>query len=233
MVRQEPEHRYIFVIDTEQYAGNFERDLCAYCTGEIGDCGRGDRYAKLFAQEVPEATNPFGCGSLDHRPDDSDNPCLRPCAIWPTPGWYNTGLGGHFRDDPANDDIALAQCSAAAVKYEEDVIAQVERNRSLSPEEKIKTHWTDATIDKQVTSHKDKIEKIKAITFLVKHPAYLSIAIFFYEKPNEAQVAMIKSRALRFSEARKQYGHSWECDPITITGFRLIDVVTTLHETSV
>lgn len=28
---------YAFVIDTEQYAGNFEREIGAYCTGTIGE----------------------------------------------------------------------------------------------------------------------------------------------------------------------------------------------------
>jgi hypothetical protein len=33
---------YVFIIDTEQYAGNFEREMCAYCTGILGDCEVGE-----------------------------------------------------------------------------------------------------------------------------------------------------------------------------------------------
>lgn len=27
-----------FIIDTDSYSGNFEREMCAYITGHIGDC---------------------------------------------------------------------------------------------------------------------------------------------------------------------------------------------------
>jgi len=33
-----PKEGFAFVIDTEQYAGNFEREMTAYLTGHIGDC---------------------------------------------------------------------------------------------------------------------------------------------------------------------------------------------------
>jgi len=233
MVRQEPEHRYIFVIDTEQYAGNFERDLCAYCTGEIGGCGRGDNYAKIFAQEVPEDSNPFGCASLDHRPDDSDHPCRRPCAIWPTPGWYNDGMGGHFRDDLANDAEALAHYIEQGVQEQQKQIDQLERNRGLSESERTSTGWSHDAIEFHLAERRKGIVALRAKTSITKHPAYLSVAIFFYEKPNEAQIAMVKSRALKFPEAKKQRGRAWDQYDITITGFRIIDVVTTMTETEV
>ncbi len=33
-----------FVIDTDKYAGNFEREMCAYVTGKIGECGVGSEH---------------------------------------------------------------------------------------------------------------------------------------------------------------------------------------------
>ncbi len=35
---QEQPNPYLFVIDTDTYAGNFEREMCAYVTGQIGEC---------------------------------------------------------------------------------------------------------------------------------------------------------------------------------------------------
>ncbi|KKK83825.1 hypothetical protein LCGC14_2789530, partial [marine sediment metagenome] len=32
---------WIFIIDTDSYAGNFEREMCAYITGRVGECGVG------------------------------------------------------------------------------------------------------------------------------------------------------------------------------------------------
>ena len=34
-----------FIIDTDQYAGNFERELCAWTTGQIGECEVGKEYS--------------------------------------------------------------------------------------------------------------------------------------------------------------------------------------------
>jgi len=42
---------YKFIIDTDQYAGNFEREMCAYLTGTVGECGVGDEFAELFSKE--------------------------------------------------------------------------------------------------------------------------------------------------------------------------------------
>jgi len=39
---------FIFVIDTDTYAGNFERPMCAYMTGRVGECGVGEEFAEMF-----------------------------------------------------------------------------------------------------------------------------------------------------------------------------------------
>ena len=36
-----PKEGYAFVVETNQYAGNFEREMCAYVTGAVGECGVG------------------------------------------------------------------------------------------------------------------------------------------------------------------------------------------------
>jgi len=43
---------YIFVIDTDYYAGNFERNLCAYATGYVGECGVGRQMAQQFYEDM-------------------------------------------------------------------------------------------------------------------------------------------------------------------------------------
>ena len=91
--------KYIFIIDTDKYSGNFEREMTAYLTGRIGECEVGDSQAKSFENEVGEV--------FDNVIDvaDEDNGCMRPCVIWTTPGWFNNGVGGMFRDG----DEKLAQ----------------------------------------------------------------------------------------------------------------------------
>ena len=77
------------VIDTDKYAGNFDRDLTAYCTRIIGECGRGDdlaqKYSGMYFENVlRQVTDEHGC--------------RRPCAIHWTPDLYNDGLGGVYRE---------------------------------------------------------------------------------------------------------------------------------------
>ena len=51
------EKRYLFVIDTSEYAGNFSRELCAYVTGMWDNETQGDYESDLFHEEVEG--NPF------------------------------------------------------------------------------------------------------------------------------------------------------------------------------
>lgn len=82
---------FAFIIDTDSYAGNFERELCAYITGHIGDCGVGEVNAARFKDEVGE---PFENVTVEA----DDHGCCRPVTICPTPGWFNDGMGSHYEE---------------------------------------------------------------------------------------------------------------------------------------
>lgn len=87
--------QYIFVVHTKKYSGNFERELCGYITGQVGECGVGDNTADEFKEEVSTELQELFDEMIEQVPDE-DNGCYRPCVIWPTPGRYNNGRGGHF-----------------------------------------------------------------------------------------------------------------------------------------
>lgn len=89
---------YIFVINTNKYAGNFERELCAYCTGIIGECEVGQEEAKIFLIETDCAKedNPFE-DKVAQVPDDHG--CTRPCSIFDCNGKYNS-VAIYFYDEP-------------------------------------------------------------------------------------------------------------------------------------
>ena len=83
---------YAVLIDTNRYAGNFERELCAYVTGQVGECEVGTPdpdydYEVEFSEKVTQ-TNQDGC--------------WRPCeiAVEPTTGLYNT-VAIFFNDQPS------------------------------------------------------------------------------------------------------------------------------------
>lgn len=64
------------VIETNMYAGNFERELCAYATGATGCCGVGsnlvdDKIANMFYEYV----------DTYYHMDDNESPCGRPVTM--------------------------------------------------------------------------------------------------------------------------------------------------------
>lgn len=102
--------KYIFVIDTDQYAGNFEREMCACCTGQIGECEVGEEESKKFRTEVGEEVYDIMDELVEQRPDDHG--CSRPTSLWRTP-IYLSPKGGHnsvaifFYDMPSEDILTV------------------------------------------------------------------------------------------------------------------------------
>jgi hypothetical protein len=99
---------YIFVAHTNMYSGNFERDMCAFATGLIGECGVGDDYAEQFQEEcgmdVYDKFQEMQVSLAD------EHGCHRPCTIWPTPGRKNDGMGKHSNGNagfPAYESVAI------------------------------------------------------------------------------------------------------------------------------
>lgn len=91
----------LFIIDTNEYAGNFERELVAYITGAVGECGVGDDYAEMFQEDVDPAMQTQFSNTIA-QVDFEDDGCLRPAMIWETPGRLNNGVGVCYDDTPQN-----------------------------------------------------------------------------------------------------------------------------------
>ncbi len=45
---------FVLEFNTDSYAGNFERQACAYATGWVGDCGVGQVEADLFFEDIKD-----------------------------------------------------------------------------------------------------------------------------------------------------------------------------------
>jgi hypothetical protein len=93
---------FILCLDTDQYAGNFERELTAYCTGAIGECGVGVDEMEYFFDEVPEEFHKAFENKIISLPDEHGT--CRPCITVATPGWVNNGMMGCKRGN-LNDPI--------------------------------------------------------------------------------------------------------------------------------
>jgi len=91
-----PSDEKVIVVDTEEYSGNFERQMVAYITGLLGECGMGEKLAALAKKELPLPVLEW---FEEHVVMTSDEHGVhRPASISPTPGWYNDGRGNHYRD---------------------------------------------------------------------------------------------------------------------------------------
>jgi hypothetical protein len=86
--KQGKSKQYLFVIDTNSYAGNFERNMCGYVTGQTdGDEeGHGAKDAKIARLESPDMVSRLddiiGCSSKGS-----------PVSIFPNPKYGNNGHG--------------------------------------------------------------------------------------------------------------------------------------------
>jgi hypothetical protein len=179
-----PDDLFAFVVDTTTYAGSFERQLTAYCTGCVGECGVGERMADLFLEEERSFAEELK-NTIAQVPDEHG--CLRPASIFPTPGWWNDGLGNEWPNEDWGKEHTIEQYRKAARE------AGLEEGRSPG-----------------------------------KHPAYLSVAMFFHEAPRQALIRLLEHRAKKFAKEIGAMGGFLPSDghiePIPITGLRLVQL---------
>ena len=184
----------IFVVDTSEYAGDFEKDLCYFLTGKP------DAYYKpkfVFHTEFPNITDYFD-DHLVYLTDEEEDSCYH--TICPTPGMLNvdTCQGWKVGADP---QVALEQ-------YKQGRRAHWERFRDTSEKE---VAAGNRSWQKTLDYSKEELSKVDKLTELPKLPFYGSVAIFL-NKPTEEVIDFLKKRATQFCSERG----------IHIRGFRLL-----------
>lgn len=97
---------YMIYVDTEDYSGNFERELVAFATG----CSHHD-YDHQGIHAIANAARAqmkFGdwwkYHIQEHQGDDDEYPESY-ANIAPTPGWFNNGMGGDFKIGTPGVDV--------------------------------------------------------------------------------------------------------------------------------
>lgn len=111
---------FILAIDTTEHAGSFEREMCAFCTGQVGECEIGSKQADAFNAWYAASHgdgNPFDV-IVDLVMDDTG--ILRPCVKLPTPGRWSDGLGRHFDDadlDPAKGQMKYPALETVGIYF--------------------------------------------------------------------------------------------------------------------
>lgn len=99
---------YALSIETNCYAGNFEREMCAFVTGQIGDCGVGDKEASKFETEFPEWDIIFE----EKVQQVQDEGCYRPVACQ-----GGGSLEIYFWDDPTKEELQFLRERILKFKY--------------------------------------------------------------------------------------------------------------------
>lgn len=194
--------KYYFVIDTDTYAGNFERQTCAYITGQVGDCGVGEDIAEKAEPNIPQKILDIFNENIIQEPDEYGS--HRPCKIYTTPGFYNNGMGFVFVD--GEEDKAIEAYRDSCIEYSK---------KNVHPDDK--------------ENHRKKWEDKAALAAdeYVRNPCFQSIAIGFYKAPDNDVVLLMKQRAEEYAKACREgraedVGAMKQDGNYNIIGYRLV-----------
>jgi hypothetical protein len=91
--------QWSFVVDTDQYAGNFERELGAYVIGAVDDHGDESvaHYLEKFDGATPPSKKLTQLSDMRIADPGDDGIHRSPVDLAPTPGWSNDGHGNAYR----------------------------------------------------------------------------------------------------------------------------------------
>lgn len=176
-----------FIVDTDSYSGNFERQLCAYMTGHVGETRGGSEQAKQYR----ESYEPMG--NVIYVPDDTFlTPA--PVHIEITPGYWNNGLGFNFKE--GEEELALQKFKEYIRKDDSyfTFIQSLQQYYGVNDDV-----FTDEKIDKLIEKKTKEREKALNKTEVEKYPAYQSIAIRF-SSLNDDEIEFLKNRAIEYSK---------------------------------
>ncbi len=208
---------WLLVIDTDSYSGNFERELTAYLVGQVGDCCVGTEMATIFKEDIKTNKPPVDFDNTVFSVHD-EHGVARPCTIFPTPGWYNDGKGGHYR---------VGDEARALKTYKKTEEAEIDQQKVHFEGylKDVPAGWTEADVRDKISRLEKqlaRVKKLKKLKRVAKYPAYQSVAIFFLDKPSKETITWLKERAKGYPAARKK-SCSWEQGPAPkIIGWRLI-----------
>jgi len=179
------------IVDTNKYAGNFEREMCAYATGQVGECGVG-------SEEVDE-NMPHAKWWDDHVIDQDDEGCYRPVALAETPGYINDGMGGHYKDTTENRELAFAASVEKMIAYYKPQRDMIERRlREKDFETNTDRGWTEEACQRTISGMDTRIQQLRERKQV--SPAYQSIEIVVNEPPPGIVMIHFESRIHEFAK---------------------------------
>lgn len=178
------------IVDTNKYSGSFEREMCAYATGQVGECGVG-------ADEVDE-NMPYAKWWDDHVIDQEDEGCYGPVTISPTPGYINDGMGGHYLDTPENRELAHKAALEKMIAYYKPQRDMIERRLELGDKAATRGRgWTIEECHRTIKGMDDHIQQLREQKQV--YPACQSIVIEVSKPPPGIVMIHFESRIHEFA----------------------------------
>lgn len=105
------DYGYALVIHTDKYAGNFEREMCAYITGVVSSCNVGRQEAKICWKEAEKEITDLP--PIAYMP--TERGALRPCDISEDEKRMYKNVVIFFEQEPNEEQIEF--CFNRARKY--------------------------------------------------------------------------------------------------------------------
>jgi hypothetical protein len=204
------------IVDTESYAGNFELEMGVYLTGQFGEGRVGPRERAMYAGDIAH----LGWWDRHTAPQEGENGPT-PVAIHPTRGWFNNGMGKHFRDTPENHALAHSAAVNSMREYRAPVIARAQARLDAGDFEETPNGWTREACERMISTAQAEIARLDKGGN--RFPAYQSVALFVDEMPPAEVLEELFARADAFAtEIYPDLFAGIRPPPITITGFRFV-----------
>jgi len=179
------------IVDTNKYAGNFEREMCAYATGQIGEC-------EVGSEEVDE-NMPYANWWEEYVIHQEDEGCYRPVALSATPGYINDGMGGYYIDTPENRELAYAATVEKMIAYYKPQRDMIERRiREKDFEINTDRGWTEEACNRTIKSMDDRVQQLRDTKQV--YPAFQSIVIEVSKPPPGIVMIHFESRIREFAK---------------------------------
>lgn len=215
---------YILVVDTDAYAGNFERQLAGYATGVVDV----ERYHGTEEAEDAERTNPDMVAAFREKsvavPHDEYGMVTN--TIRATPGRLNNGMGFHYAEgDAAAMEDARTRSKTSMAEYQERHLKDVRRRLAEGDfQADGPGAWTREACERRIESARASIDRAGEF---VSYPAFESVAMFFSEPLTAGEMAFVRSRSEEFAASPR----GWT-EPFRIVDVRLIKATSTTEESA-
>lgn len=187
---------YILVIDTDSYAGNFERPLAGYTTG-VWDHERkhGDVEAEDALKFNPAIVAQLAQKSRSVKHEEYGEVTN---TIRATPGRANNGMGWHYDVDDLEAEALARQKSIDSMReYHAAQIARCEKRLADADFEPEKPRaWSKEACERTLESAHASIARAGQF---VGWPAFESVAMFFSEPLSAEEMDFVKQRAYKYS----------------------------------